>query len=127
MVQSIRKQAKTCINVLQYNHDLLKNKMSYNGLIMIDSVRMKSLADNYLEKEILDGFFRRRRLFLDPINPIECLYIAKTQRKFDHFQSRINKVLDFKNKFKYMNSLSGLDLILVSSCYFPLWFFHLFE
>ena len=84
--------------------DLLKNKMSYNGLIMIDSVRMKSLADNYLEREILDGFFSAGGdLFLDPINPIECLeYIAKIAKKnLDHFQSRINKVLDFKNKFKY--------------------------
>ena len=71
---------------------------------MIDSVRMKSLADNYLEREILDGFFSAGGdLFLDPINPIECLeYIAKIAKKnLDHFQSRINKVLDFKNKFKY--------------------------
>ena len=84
--------------------DFLKNKMSYNGLIMIDSVRMKSLADNYSEREILDGFFSAGGdLFLDPINPIECLeYIAKIAKKnLDHFQSRINKDLDFKNKFKY--------------------------
>ena len=95
------KPASMSFNIIT---DLLKNKMSYDGLVMIDSVRMKSLANNYTESEILDGFFSAGGdLFLDPINPIQCLeYIAKIANKnLDYFQSRINKVLGFKSKFKY--------------------------
>jgi len=83
--------------------NLLKNKMSYNGLIMIDSVRMKALTNNYLEEEIVNGFFLAGGdLFLDPINPIQCLeYIDKiSQKKLEYFQSKIKKVLNFKSKFR---------------------------
>jgi beta-N-acetylhexosaminidase len=83
--------------------NLLKNKMSYNGLIMIDSVRMKALTGNYLEKEIVNGFFLAGGdLFLDPLNPIQCLeYIDKISREnLEYFQGKIKKVLNFKSKFR---------------------------
>ncbi len=81
--------------------DLLLNKMSYKGLIISDSIRMKAITSNFTESLMVKNFILNGGdLILDPIDPINCLrdleeiYI-ESKEKID---KKINRILKFKEK-----------------------------
>lgn len=88
--------------------DILKNDLSYDGLIITDALNMGALTDNYTNEDIyVKAIEAGCDLLLMPNDGIDTIGIIKDKVSKSRIDNSVRKILKFK--YKYLSQDNSLD------------------